>query len=200
MKSLRFKKLCFFLTASIALTLLVTKAYGGTVTVPTTCRFGYGTDAYFNFNTNQTFNTVYRENDYWHFDDYGFQVQNGNMTITDFFVYKNKLNYTITALNDTASTVKIYISGYTCKAVFLNGTRQTENVNWTCASNITTINATHYSATSDTICFLAAVFWEPQEIFTVNVELVAISVAGASGVILVWYWRRKKKKRSASTP
>lgn len=79
------------------------------VTVPTTTNFGFGTASYINFNTPKTFNTVYRENDYWYFDNYRFQVQNANMTITDLFVSdSNVLKLTLSASSGTTSTTKIY--------------------------------------------------------------------------------------------
>ena len=78
-----------------------------TITVPTTVHFGlttYGT--YINFNTAKTFNNVYRENNYWYFDGYGFQVQNANMSISNFFT-GNKLVFTVSAPSGT-STTEIY--------------------------------------------------------------------------------------------
>jgi hypothetical protein len=80
-------------------------------TIPTNTYFplnAYGT--YINFSSEQTFtNAPYIENDYWYFDGYAFQVQNANLTITDFFTTNtNKLDFTISASSGT-STTKIYI-------------------------------------------------------------------------------------------
>lgn len=60
------------------------------------------------FSTNMVFDTVYRESDYWYFNGYGFQVQNANLTITDFFTSdSNKLTFTVSAPSGT-STTKVY--------------------------------------------------------------------------------------------
>lgn len=97
------------LIAFLMVFLFVPFVQANTITVPTNTYFGFGTGAYINFNKKMTFDTVYRENNYWYFDGYGFQVQNANMTITNYFV-DEKLIFTVTAPSETTSISKVYVS------------------------------------------------------------------------------------------
>lgn len=70
--------------------------------------FGFGTNCYINFNSPQVFSNIYRLNGYWYFDGYGFQVENANITITQFFI-SNQLKFTLYA-DSGISTTRIYLN------------------------------------------------------------------------------------------
>jgi len=81
-----FKKLATVtLAASIILLFLANTVYAHTITVPANTYFGFGTGSYINFNSPMTFDNIYRENGFWYFNGYGFQVKNANVTITKFY-------------------------------------------------------------------------------------------------------------------
>ena len=101
-----------FLTATLALTILflfVSNVYAHTVAVPTTAYFGFGNNCYIKFASTQSFGTVYRENSYWYFGVYGFQIQNGNMTINTYFV-NGELELKVTPETGKTSTTKVYVA------------------------------------------------------------------------------------------
>ncbi|MGC9069680.1 MAG: hypothetical protein ACP5IZ_12050, partial [Thermoprotei archaeon] len=74
------KKFLIIVSVLIIFFLSISIVYA-TITIPTNVYFGFGTGNYIKFSTQQTFNTVYRENGFWIFDGYGFQVQSANATI-----------------------------------------------------------------------------------------------------------------------
>jgi hypothetical protein len=98
------------ITASHASTVTITIVWGERVTFSTNIYFGlpqYGT--YISFNTQKTFNDIYRKNSYWYFEGYGFQVQDANMTITDFFqIDIDILKFSVAKPSGT-SISKIYV-------------------------------------------------------------------------------------------
>ena len=101
-----------FLTATLALTilfLLVSNVYAHTITVPSTAYFGFGTGSYINFHDTMALDTVYKESGYWYFDDYHFQIENGNMTINTFFV-RDELELKVIAETGKTSTTKVYVA------------------------------------------------------------------------------------------
>jgi len=103
------KKSFFFLCFSI-LFLFIPFVSSHTITVPADFYFGIPTyRTYINFSTEKTFDNVYRENDYWYFDGYGFQVQNANVTITDYFTNPCILKLTVNAPSETTSISKVNV-------------------------------------------------------------------------------------------
>jgi len=62
------------------------------------------------FNTDRIFTSIYRMNNYWYFNGYGFQVQNANMTINTFFD-NEQLSFTLTGETGNTSTTNIYTHG-----------------------------------------------------------------------------------------
>lgn len=135
-----------FLTAILALTILalfINSVSAHTITVPTNTYFGlpeYLT--YISFNPATTLNTAYRQNNYWYFNGYGFQTQNANMTITNFF-QSNKLKFTLKASTGT-STTKIYLPARAPSTVTaISGTITSWNFNDT--TSLLTIVAEHSS-------------------------------------------------------
>jgi len=140
-------KKSFFFLCFLILFLFIPFVSAHTITVPTNFYFGiprYGT--YINFNTEKTFDNVYRENDYWYFDGYGFQVQNANMTITDYFTNPYILKLTVNAPSGTASTTKVYVGdkGVPKEVWIENGT-----LAWSYDASTTTLTleATHLNRT-----------------------------------------------------
>ena len=87
---------------------LIQPIYTHDITVPTNVHFGlpaYGT--YISFASQQTFGTIYRENNYWYFNDYGLSVENANMTVNKYFE-SDELEFTVSAPTGTTSTTKVY--------------------------------------------------------------------------------------------
>lgn len=141
------------LTASLALTilfLLVNSVYAHDISVPTNCYFGctdYGT--YISFNPAKTFDTTYRESNVWWFDGWGFQVSNGNVTVTDFFSSNpDKFYLTVSAPSGITSTSKLYLEKKgTPQTVEINGQIFQKGDKWTWdeATKILTITWVHAS-------------------------------------------------------
>ena len=101
-----------FLTATLTLTILflfISNVYAHTITVPRTTYFGFCNNCYIKFASTQSFDTVYRESNYWYFGEYGFQIQNGNMSINTFFV-RDELELEVTAETGKTSTTKVYVA------------------------------------------------------------------------------------------
>ena len=120
--------------------------YGsGTVQIlfPTHTYFGlpaYGT--YITFNTQKTFSNSCRENNYWYFDGYGFQVQAANITITDYFqTATNILKFSITAPSETTSTTKIYVSNKGQPSTIIGATSSSYDI----PTKILTMHVSHHS-------------------------------------------------------
>ena len=90
-----------------AIFFLIQLAQAHTITVPTNTYFGFANGCYINFNPTQTFTTIHRINNYWHFNSYAIQVENANMTITKYFT-DNTLSFTVNASSGTTSTTRIY--------------------------------------------------------------------------------------------
>jgi len=132
------------------------------ITVPTNVYFGFGNACYINFNTQQTFGIIKREDNYWYFNGYGFQVQNGNMTITDFGFARDKLVFILNAPSGTISTANIYVRD---KGKPLN-VRGTANWTYNEVTKVLTVYVTHKS---------------PQQI-----EVLWSWQAGAPTVATVW--------------
>lgn len=101
-------KKSLFLIPFLILFLLIPLVSAHTITVPTNAYFGiptYGT--YINFNTQQTFDDIYRESNTWNFNTstnklYQFNIQTSNMTITKLFD-QNYLDFT----TDASPTISI---------------------------------------------------------------------------------------------
>jgi hypothetical protein len=128
--------------------LLLLTQTSASIIVPSTTYFGlptYGT--YINFQSEQTFDDIYRANDYWFFDGFGFQVQGANMTITSFF-QNYVLTFTLNAPSGV-STTKIDTHDYG-EPSSVSGT-----TNWTYSQGILTIQANHSSIVTITISFEA---------------------------------------------
>ena len=105
------KKFHLTILALTIIALLVNSVYAHTINVPSNAYFGLPDNGtYINFNPAVTLDTAYRQNNYWYFNNYGFQIENGNMTITDYFTNPNYLYLTITAATGNTSTTKIYVA------------------------------------------------------------------------------------------
>jgi len=139
------KHLALILTISLFLT-LIPNVYAHTITVPPTAHFGFGTGDYINFDAEQTFGTVYRENGMWYFDNYGLQVENANLTVSKYFT-DNQLNFILTAPSSTISTTKVYCDGKG-KPVTLTGA---SSWSYNIATKIATITVTHSSSQEVTL-------------------------------------------------
>jgi len=138
-------KKSFFFLCLLILFLFIPFVSAHTITVPTNFHFGiptYGT--YINFSIEKTFDNVYRENDYWYFDGYGFQVQNANMTITDYFTNPCILKLTLNAPSGTTSTTQVYVGSKGVPRDFWieNGTL---SWNYNALTMILTLEAAHLS-------------------------------------------------------
>ena len=94
------------------LALLVSLAFAS-ITVPSTAYFGLpDSGTYISFSSETTLSSAYRESNFWYLDGYGFQVENGNMTITDFFKSNEHiLKFTVTGETGTTSTSRFYTAG-----------------------------------------------------------------------------------------
>ena len=151
---MRYQKLTLvFLTVFLFLT-LTSHAYA-TVTVPTNAYFGLPNyHTYINFDTSKTFNTIQRENNYWQFNNYKFEVQNGNLTITKFFT-DNQLIFNVTAPSATTSTTRIYCGNQGKPATVTGAT----SWNYDSATKICTITVTHTS--EEKIIVWWALSWAP---------------------------------------
>lgn len=123
-----------------------------TITVPTNTYFGFGTGSYINFNTQQTFDTIKRENNLWYFDGYGFQVQNANATITNWFT-NNKLTFTVDAPSETTSVTKVYV-GDKGEPAKVDGAT---SWNYDSSSRICIINVEHSSSKTVTLNWAGAI-------------------------------------------
>lgn len=120
-------------------------AHAHTVTIPTNCYLGlpsYGT--YINFNSEQTFDNIYRSSSVWHFGNYQFSIQNANLTITRLF--------TNDILEATASTPTVTESTFTVNPSDAGYNRAPKSVTtgisesaWTWAAGTLTIISTHSS-------------------------------------------------------
>jgi len=137
---MRYQKLTLvFLTVFLFLT-LTSHAYA-TITVPTNVYFGLPNyHTYINFDTSETFTTIQRENNYWRFNNYKFQVQNGNLTITKFFT-DNQLIFNVTAPSATTTTTRIYCGNQGKPATVTGATSWSYND----LTNILTVNILHSS-------------------------------------------------------
>ena len=144
------------LTATITLLFLTNNVYAHTITVPTSAYFGFGTGNYINFGVEKSFDTIYRENNYWYFDDYGFQVQDANMTINKLYEAA-ELTFTLSAPTNTTSTAKVVVPAFLGKPtrVDFNGVAQTEGEGWTWNDETltVTVSPTHSSDVIVTIYF-----------------------------------------------
>jgi len=113
------------------------------VTVSTNVYFGlpiYAT--YINFNSESTFTWVYREDSYWYFDDFGFQVENANLTVTDFFeANADTLTFDVVANSGVNSITKVYCGGKG-EPVSVSGATSYAFNN---ATNVLMANVTHQS-------------------------------------------------------
>ena len=137
------------------------------ITVPTNAYFGlpiYGT--YINFNTETTFDNVYRENSYWYFDGYGFQVQNANMTITKFFT-DNELKFMVSAPSGT-SAAKVYCAEKG-KPTTVSGV---SSWNYSEVTRIVTITVAHSSEQEIIIKWLRVGPGLPTTYFPLNVTVI----------------------------
>jgi len=138
------KKSLFFLLVLLLSLSLIPLASAYTMDVPTNNYFGFGTGSYVNFNKDMTFDSTktYLDNGFRYFDGYGFQAQNANITITNFFS-DGKLAFTVSASSGITSTTKIYC-GYKGKPLEINPA--SANGGYDDASKIQTITWLHSSA------------------------------------------------------
>lgn len=126
----------------------------------------YGT--WIDFSTPQVFDTYYRENSYCYFRKsttslVGFQVQNANLTITDFFASdSNKLIFDAEAPSGT-STTKVYC-GDRGKPVEI--TPSTADSGYSATTKIQTLTWTHSSNQEITLR------WSPHDPYTVDIWYV----------------------------
>jgi hypothetical protein len=156
----------------------------------TNFHFGFGSGSYLNFNATRTFTThPYESSDYWYFDGYGFNAQNGNVTITDFFSGGN-LFFTVTAPMGNTSTINVYV-GAKGNATEVWGAT---SWNYNATSKILSVTRFHTVAAMG-----ISVFWYPTSIYGVEVVVGGIIAVG-SGSLLFWRWRRKVKSRTVSVP
>lgn len=98
------------LTFSLLILLIRTRANQDGITISPKVHFGlppYAT--YINFSTQQTLTNLTLNNAswFWYFEEYGFQIQNANATITNFFI-DNQLTLNVYAPTGNTSTTKIY--------------------------------------------------------------------------------------------
>lgn len=129
-----------FLTVSLALTVLVKCAYSNAEVSPT-WHFGLPSlDTYINFESTQNLTTIQRQNNYWTFDSYQFQVQNANLTINKFFEDR-QLIFTVNASTGVNSTTRVYIPGKSAPEEVDGATSWT--FDW--ETGILTVNVQHSS-------------------------------------------------------
>jgi len=77
-------------------------------TIPSDILFYSATyDTYINFNPSHTVTDMSSSNGFWYFDGYGVSVQNGNLTITDYF-QTEAIDYTVTGNVGTTSWSSVY--------------------------------------------------------------------------------------------
>ena len=140
------------LTSTILLSifLLTPSALANDVTVPTTLHFGIPEySGYISFDEAQTFDEVKRESSYWYFDDYGFQMRNGNMTVTNLFAEHDELEFRVSAASGVTSTSKVVVGTAKGKPhkVFIDNIEHNEGIYWTYdgPSNTLIITWTHAS-------------------------------------------------------
>ncbi|MEM2261050.1 MAG: hypothetical protein QXK24_01230 [Ignisphaera sp.] len=83
------------------------------IDVSSYAHFGFMNGCYINFASRQTFFSIYRENGMWFFNGYGFRIDDGNMTITQFFTEPKPkttlFKASISAPSLILSQTKIYI-------------------------------------------------------------------------------------------
>lgn len=130
--------------------LLMPLAYANDVTVPTTLQFGVPEySGYISFDEEQTFDEVKRESSYWYFDEYGFQVRNANMSVTNFFEHHDELEFTVSAASGITSTSKVYVGTEKGRPhkVFIDNNEYNEGNHWTYdgSSETLTVTWTHSS-------------------------------------------------------
>ena len=114
-----------------------------TITLGSNVYFGLpACKTYINFATPQILRSAYREDNFWYFNGYGFQVQNANITITNFFV-NNELNFTVQAPVGTLSTIIIYIKDKGQPETVIGAS----DWSYDDATKILIITATHTSST-----------------------------------------------------
>lgn len=155
------------------------------VFVPDTAYFGipeYST--YINFNSQQTFGAVYREDSYWYFNDYGFQVQNANITISSFFE-NNHLIFTVSAPSGT-STSKVYVDNLGHPTSIKGAT----SYHYDSETKILTLTVSHSSNVEIDVSWSSSIPGEVVEsywvIFQVSFVFLAVAVlATAGGAIML---------------
>jgi len=158
------------------------------ITVPTNAYFGFGTDCYIKFDTQQTFDAVKRKGTYWYFNDYGFQVQNANMTITNFFT-NNKLVFVTDAPSGITSTTRIYV-GNKGKPYQIVVDGKQYPIRYDAATRILTIQISHSSPSKVVVNWSTGLF--PTElvnyywtIFQASFVLFAFSILVGIGAVIL---------------
>lgn len=103
------KRSCKILVFSLLLVYLVMSFSEGSVTVPASKYFGIpALGTYISFGSEQTFSEISRVSSYWYFDGFGVQVENGNLSITEWLTVDDKIVFTVTAPSGNTSTTRIY--------------------------------------------------------------------------------------------
>lgn len=150
------KKIAYtFLTISLLAFLFLPTVYAHTIIVEPNVYFGlpqYGT--YISFSTQQAFDLVYRELGYWYFDGYGFQVQNANITITNFGFANNILAYNLTGTGTSSSKIYVKEKGSPASvtgATFWNYDSPTKLLTVTATGSVTITVSWLYDTTPPTI-------------------------------------------------
>lgn len=174
------------------LTLLIPLVSAHTITVPTNAYFGFGTEVYINFDTQQTFDTIKRESNYWYFGDYGLQIQNANATVTTFFS-GNKLVYSVTVASGQTGQMQIYCGDYG-RPLSVSGA-----TNWVYSSATNIVTLTHTNSTTTTVDWVApssilALFRTNYYIVLAFLSLIPLAVC-AFMVILVLRGKQTPKPK-----
>lgn len=92
---------------TLLFSLCLVRVCSASVHVPTTCHFGFASDSYVSFSSSKIFDSVSRESGFWFFNDYGFQIVNGNVSISNYFV-GDQLTFSLDASD--SCEVDVYVS------------------------------------------------------------------------------------------
>lgn len=184
-------KSLFLFLSILTLFLLIPFAQAHTITVP--AWYYFPTQGYWiNFSPSQVLGTWSYDavNDYQYFDGYGFQVQNANMTITNFFS-NNKLEFTNTAGTGNISTTEVYVgSKGKPTAVEINNQAYSEGDKWTWDSlgSIVTVTWIHSSVANIILSWVSSSSDEQEpdgEPYTDTTQIIRVTPEDKSG--LLWF-------------
>jgi len=136
--------LFFFLSVTVTVA-------SATITVSPNVHFGFCNNNYICFSTQQTFSAIYRTNNFWYFGSYGFNIENGNLTVTK--IEESELILNLSAPTGFTSTTKLVLPSKP-STVIINGYEKAEGQNWTWNSNNNTLTLTYTHQSSAIIRIL----------------------------------------------